>query len=176
MDKIAAQKLVPVSAAEPVRIDRRKSERFPFSAVALLIEPRSQARMSVRIADISLRGCYADALNAMPVGTKVSISIEHGSAQIKTGATVTYSLPGMGMGLSFEELAPDMKFILSRWIAEVDGGASSLSETEELTKSNRQEARSERPTLTRLIGLMVQKNLLTKSEGNGLLDELLREN
>lgn len=168
-------KSVPAPEVEAKIVERRRSERFPFSAVAELVEPLSLTRMAVRIADISVHGCYADGLNSMPVGTKVVISIAHANAQFKTGASVSYSLPGMGMGLSFEELSPKMASILSLWIADVQGETSPVLGAAEVEAAVQNPQRVERHILGRLISLMTRKNLLTQSEGTELLDELLHE-
>jgi hypothetical protein len=158
-------------------VERRKSERIPFSAVAQLVEPRSQTRLAARVADISHHGCYVDALNAMPVGTKVIITIEHSSSQLKTDASITYSMPGMGMGLSFQNLSFESKSLLGRWIAEARGEVFSPSKAvqAEATPALPKPPRDEKQILSRLIGLMVRKDLLTQSEGTDLLGEVLDE-
>ncbi len=131
--------------------------------------------MSIRVADISRHGCYADTLSAMPVGTKLTILIEHANAQLKTDATVIYLLPGMGMGLSFDALSPEMESILNRWIGEVRGEISPLPEAAEVNSAIQKYPRVERHILSRLISLMIRKTLLTQSEGKDLLNELLHE-
>jgi hypothetical protein len=175
MNQAGTRGRTPVSKKEAKSVERRSSDWLPFSAVAELVEPLSRTRMAVRIADMSNRGCYADALNAMPVGTKVSISITHANAQFQTCATVTYSLPGMGMGLSFDELSPKMEFILNRWIAEVRGEASPPPGATEVNAAIQKYEQIEQRVLSRLINLMIRKTLLTPSEGTHLLDELLHE-
>ena len=173
MNQDDARRQAPGSKNEPSPVEHRNSERLPFSAVAQLIEPHSQARMSVRVADISRHGCYADALNSMPVGTKLTISIAHANAEFKTDATVIYSLRGAGMGLSFDELSPEMESVLNRWIAEVRGEISPLPEAAEVNFAIQKYPQVERHILSRLISLMIRKALLTQSEGKDLLNELL---
>jgi hypothetical protein len=131
--------------------------------------------MTVRVADIGPSGCYADTVPVLPMGTKVTISIEHSNTQLKTDATVIYSLAGMGMGLSFNGLSPEMESILKRWIAEVRGEISPLPEAADVNSAIQKYPRVERHILSRLISLMIRKDLLTRSEGTDLLNELLRE-
>ena len=175
MSQYDTQRRAPGSKKELNAIERRGSERVPFSAVAHLLESHSQVRMTVRVADICRDGCYADTVSALSMGTKVTISIEHANAQLKTDATVTYSLQGMGMGLRFDELPPEMESILNRWIAEVRGEISPLPEAAEVNSAIQKYPRIERHILSRLISLMIRKAFLTQSEGTDLLNELLHE-
>ena len=109
--------------------DRRTANRHAFSAVAEVMDRQSGARMAVRIADISPSGCYADALNIFPAGTKVVILIRHADLEFKATATVIYALPSMGMGIRFKEISPDMRLILDKWIAEAQGEFSLATST-----------------------------------------------
>lgn len=153
--------------------DRRKSERFPFSAVAEVKELAASTRLSVRIADIGRHGCYADALNVFPVGTPVRLSISHGGCYLETSATVIYSRAGMGMGLNFPSLPVDMESTLEKWIAEA-GGNITPDEPPSVKKAITQPFPIERQILSRLITTMMSKGLLDSSEGTELLRELLK--
>ena len=43
--------------------ERRTSERFPFSAVTEIVDIASSTRITARVSDISLTGCYLDVIN-----------------------------------------------------------------------------------------------------------------
>ena len=155
--------------------ERRRSERFPFSAVAEVMDRRSGARMPVRIADISRDGCYADALNVFSAGTQVIISIRHGALEFKTTATVAYALPSMGMGLQFGETTPEMRSVLDGWIAEARGETATSFGPALLSSSDPKTPQSaDRRVLCHLLEVMMRKSLLTQTEGTDLLAELLR--
>jgi hypothetical protein len=154
--------------------ERRRSPRFPFSAVAEVMDRRSGARMPVRIADISQDGCYADALNVFPTGTHVVISIRHANLEFRTMATVAYALPSMGMGVQFAETTPEMRAVLERWIAEACGEIAVPFGAASLTGDAKAPRAGEQRVLHQLLELLIQKRLLTQTEGTDLLEELHR--
>jgi hypothetical protein len=155
--------------------DRRGSTRYGFSAVAEIMDRQSGARMAVRIADISWDGCYADALNVFPAGAQVIVLIRHGDLEFKTTATVIYALPSMGMGIRFKDMAPEMRPILQKWIAEAQGEFSMPFDTTSIESDARGAAGTDRKVLYRLLELLMRKRLLSETEGTALLQELLRE-
>lgn len=87
--------------------ERRGGVRYTVSADAILIDASSQTRLRGRAADISLTGCYLDAINLFPVGTNVGLRLTAAAHSFACEARVTYSLPGMGMGLAFTKISPD---------------------------------------------------------------------
>ena len=155
--------------------DRRSSERFSFSAIAEVMDRRSGARITVRIADIGKNGCYADSLNVFSVGTQVIMSIRHADVEFKTMATVVYAMPSMGMGLHFREVASEMRSILEKWISEARGEFSIPFSTDPLEGDAQAVQSPDRKVLHRLLELLVCKNLLTQEEGSELLEQLSHE-
>lgn len=154
--------------------DRRRSERFPFSAVAEVVDVDSHTRINARVSDFSRHGCYLDVINVFAAGTVVQVSIQHANLHLDVAATVVYSLPGMGMGLAFKPLSGPMESVLSRWVSGGNEEPSFEPDEPQATQSNQEYRRLERHILGRLIGLMMQKKMLTNVEGTELLDELLR--
>jgi|ERR1019366_435740 hypothetical protein len=155
---------------------RHTSERLPFSAVGELVDVVSHTRINARVSDISLSSCYFDVSNVFVPGTKVHVNISHGNLQFKAIGTVVYSLPGMGMGVTFDHVEPDMASVLQRWIAQVRGEIAPIAETPEVNLMIQNNPRVERHIPGRLIGLMMRKNMLTREEGVELLEEPLRDN
>jgi hypothetical protein len=153
--------------------DRRASERFPFSAVTEVVDISTATRITARVSDISLTGCYLDVINVFGPGTKIQINIRHGSLHFEANGAVVYSLPGMGMGITFNPVSQEMAAVLKRWIAEVKGDTAPLQASPEIINVIQNYPKVERHILGRLIGLMMQKNLLTAYEGTDLLKELL---
>jgi len=156
--------------------DRRIEERFPFSAVTEIVDRSTGTHIKARVSDISLTGCYLDMLNVFVADTKVEIRIRHASLVFEATGTVVYSMPRMGMGISFDPLAPEMVSVLQGWIARVRGGRTSVQESSEQEHTIRNYPRVERHILGRLISLMTRKGVLTSEEGTELLEELLHEN
>ncbi len=161
--------------------ERRRSERHPFSAVADVLEPISKAGVSVRIADLSLNGCYADSLTVFPIGTTVSLSIRHSGRHFETLARVVYAKTGMGMGLSFENLPIEMQSMLREWLSSSQENTATLFETSPVgplaqePPQTQVALRKEKLILSRLIELMMHKGQLTEVEGRELLQQLQQE-
>jgi PilZ domain len=155
--------------------ERRNTERFPFSAVTEIVDSLTRTRITARVSDISLTGCYLDVINVFSPGTKIEISIRHANLQFEATGSVVYSLSGMGMGISFNAIEPPMISILKRWIAQLRGDIAPIEAAPEVHKVIQNYPRVERHILGRLIGLMMQKNMLTAYEGTELLKELLLE-
>jgi hypothetical protein len=153
-------------------MDRRNSERSILSAVAEVTEQISKAKLSVRIGDLSLHGCYADSINVFPRGTRVQVSIRHAGSRLLANAKVVYSKPSMGMGLSFEDLSVESGAILQSWIAGVTGETAPAMETESPKQAVEQARHPEQQTLFILINMMMRKGLITSFEGSELLQEL----
>jgi PilZ domain len=156
--------------------ERRISERFTFSAVAEAIDLSSRVRVTARVSDISRTGCYLDIINIFGPGTRVQLNISHANMQFDAVATVAYSIPGMGMGVTFTSVDPEMSAILEQWIAEASGEIAPLCDDLPINRIVQDYPRVERHILGRLIGLMMSKKMLAHEEGADLLDELLREN
>ena len=140
--------------------ERRASERFPFSAVTEIVDIASATRITARVSDVSLTGCYLDVINVFSPGTKIQINIRHGSLQFEATGTVVYSLPGMGMGITFNPVGPDMASVLKRWIAQVKGDTAPIEAAPEVKRAIENYPKVERHVIGRLIGLMMQKNML----------------
>jgi len=153
--------------------DRRSAERFPFSAVTEIVDLVSATRITARVSDISLSGCYLDVINVFVPGTRIQINIRHGNLHFEATGSVVYSLPGMGMGITFNPVDSEMATVLNRWIAQVKGDNAPIEAAPEVAQTIQNYPKVERHVLGRLIGLMMQRNMLTAYEGTELLKELL---
>jgi PilZ domain len=108
-------------------IDRKKTlktrkeravRRCPFVASAEVVDTNSDTRLSARISELGIGGCYVDAMNPFPEGTVVTVRILRDSGAFETKGKVVYCHPGCGMGLSFAEIEPSQRSILEEWLAE----------------------------------------------------------
>ena len=87
---------------------------------AEVVELPHGARMSARISDVSPTGCYIDTLNPVPKNSKVRLRITHRDEVFEALGRVVYVSPGLGMGVTFEGVAPEQLDRLVRWLGETD--------------------------------------------------------
>jgi hypothetical protein len=97
---------------------QRCEPRYPFIASAELLEENSGARMSSRISDLSLNGCYVDTINPLPGGTLVHLRIFTETHAFEAPATVVHSQAFLGMGMKFHEVQPESAQVLRLWLPE----------------------------------------------------------
>jgi hypothetical protein len=97
--------------------ERRRSERYPFFASAELIEKESDVRITTRLSELGLYGCYLDMMNPFPKGTSVLIKISEGEAKFEAQATVVYSQANMGMGVAFQNVEERYLAVLQKWMS-----------------------------------------------------------
>lgn len=94
----------------------RREPRYPFIASAELLEENSGSRMSTRISDLSLGGCYVDTVNPLPDGTLVRLKIFTQTHSFEAPATVVYSHTHLGMGMKFGDVQPKHEEVLRLWL------------------------------------------------------------
>src|SRR6266436_9983009 len=99
--------------------EHRLAPRLPFLTEAEVMEPLAGARLKTRLSDLSLRGCYVDTLHPLPVGARIRLRAVRSKIILEVLATVIYSEPRLGMGVSFTQLSPEQKSILENWLADV---------------------------------------------------------
>src|SRR5450759_2547156 len=88
--------------------EKRTVPRYSLMATVEVVEPVS----SVRISELSRKGCYVDALNNLPPQTPVNIRISRGSGTFTSPGKILYVQEGMGMGLAFVEPPADQLKLL----------------------------------------------------------------
>jgi hypothetical protein len=179
--------------------ERRSEPRYPFAAMAEATETRSNTRISGRISDIGIGGCYFEVMSPFAIGADLKVRITRNEQTLTAKAKVLYSTGGMGMGLIFTGVDPDQRHILHHWVGELSGsGVSPLAphdaETAALpapdaaseTTNSGSEVVFEAPgaaqrhesndnprvVLTELITLLMRNRMLTDSEGKSLLRKL----
>ena len=137
------------------------------------MEQQSRVRITGRASDLSRGGCYVDSVSCLPVGSVVYIRLRHSGATFQSKAMITYSLPGMGMGIAFSNIAEDQIAIVSKWIAEISGESVADPQIESkeigsifgLEHQTPTDSPSEwREAMAELIGLLTKKQVLTEEE------------
>ena len=96
--------------------ERRRVPSLPFVASAEVVDHNSKVRMSVRVSELSLYGCYVDTINPLPKGASVFIKIFTAADFIEANAMVAYVHPNLGMGISFSNVDPHFLPILQVWL------------------------------------------------------------
>jgi hypothetical protein len=98
--------------------DRRRTPRYPFVASAELSENAVQTRLFARVTEISMNGCYLDMINPLPVGTEIFVKIFTSEDFFESAATVVYSQPKLGVGLTFHDVSRHFLPSLQKWLLE----------------------------------------------------------
>jgi hypothetical protein len=70
--------------------ERRRTIRYPLVASAELSEEKSQTHLSARVTELSLYGCYFDAINPFPVSTRIVVKIVSRLVFFEAHGTVVY--------------------------------------------------------------------------------------
>lgn len=85
--------------------ERRREERVPLS-LEVRWEVLSGRHASARISDISLSGCYVEALAPVSLGEKVRLEVLMPTGRwLALRGQIVYKHPNLGFGLRFDELS-----------------------------------------------------------------------
>ena len=99
--------------------NQRSVLRCPLVASAEMTDLHSGTRLSARISELSVGGCYVDALTPFPEGTLVKLRIIRDQGAFESNGKVVYTHANFGMGIAFTNVASDQRSILEGWIAEI---------------------------------------------------------
>jgi PilZ domain len=141
--------------------ERRIASRRPVSAAAVVVDTHASLRLEARCSDLSMQGCYVDTLNPFPLGTDSHIELQMDGAVVATRARVNCSHAGMGMGLSFQELTPDQKSVLSKWLTNERVERQWTGRASEIVK---QAESLDRTAAIELIQILLSKGILSKTD------------
>lgn len=106
------------AASTPHYPERRRFPRYPFITSVEVLELSSEARLSARISELGLGGCYVDTLNPFPEGTLVRLRLVRDKGVFETAGKVIYNHAGMGMGVAFTDMTPQQRAVIESWLAE----------------------------------------------------------
>ena len=159
--------------------ERRRHLRFPFTVDAEAIEHQTQAKVRGRTSDLSLGGCYIDAMTPFPVGTVVQIRLTKGGVIFSADAVVKHTKMGLGMGVAFTAAAPQQVRIFQKWLNDLSGKSSpEPADAEQSSAQNLSAAaagdssRGYDLVLGELILALVRKGVLSEKEGKAMLQKL----
>jgi hypothetical protein len=97
--------------------ERRAVRRHPFVALAELTGVGSNQRVAAQTTQLSSTGCYLGAVNPFPEGARIRIRLMKDSETFEASARVQHVHAEFGMGVIFEEVAPEQQRILDSWLA-----------------------------------------------------------
>lgn len=157
--------------------ERRRNLRFPLVAIVEVVDIKSKAKISGRINDLGLGGCYVDTLSPFPVDASVRVVIKRDAQSFAAEGKVVYSQNGMGMGIGFTSATRGDVRLFQQWILELSGkgtmqpAAPQQADPAEAGAASRREIQE---VLSDLIQVLMRKNLLSNVEGKTLLKDLPR--
>jgi hypothetical protein len=104
---------------------RRVNPRFPFFADAE-VTLRDGTGVRAQLAELSSRGCYIDALEPIPIRSKLHLRICDGMSTCELQGKVLYVHSGggfgiFGMGVLFEEMRPEQNSAIDTWLRKLSG-------------------------------------------------------
>jgi hypothetical protein len=164
------------------KLRRRSQHRQPFTASAMIFEPKSETLLRARTTDLGPDGCFIDTLNPFAPGVMVKVRIDKSGASFEAWARVVYSLASMGMGLVFHAVAPEQLWVLHEWLGVVGGAllpelslppaAAEYPAAQFLVTDRQKDVHCE--ALSRLIAELMAQELLSQEKGNAILQTLNR--
>jgi hypothetical protein len=158
---------VKMAAAE-----RREARRYAFICPAELIDLAGSTRISARTADLSLRGCYIDTLNPLPLGTRVRLQLTKNDQRVEFRAEVTSYHMGSGMGLIFEGLTPAQTDTVVSWLEGTSPAADAAFRAASSGGLKQNASKPNARFAAKLLKLLERKGILTRSEAADLLRDI----
>lgn len=98
-----------LSAASASPSNRRRRARHKISFNLELRDERTNVPLRVNATDISGNGCYIETIMPMAVGTPLKVNFWMEEEHVNTSAIVRTCDPGVGMGIEFLGLMPDLQ-------------------------------------------------------------------
>ena len=96
---------------EPIPIPNRQFERFnSYRDLQVNYEGYSE-EIPVRVPDISTRGMFINTPHQFPQGAVLNVKfiLTRSNTEIAARAEVRYNLPGVGVGIEFIDIAPELQ-------------------------------------------------------------------
>jgi hypothetical protein len=98
---------------------QRSVRRCPLVASAEVTDLYSGMRLSARISELGVGGCYVDALTPFPEGTLIKLRIIRDEGVFESNGKVVYTHSNCGMGVAFTNVTSDQRSILEAWIRSI---------------------------------------------------------
>jgi len=92
---------VSVGNSIPPAVERRRSPRYRCQGSAHLRQTGGGVATWATFTDISLHGCYVEAMSTFRVGTELELTIEVNGFRVESRGEVRVAYPNLGMGICF---------------------------------------------------------------------------
>jgi len=96
--------------------NKRRFSRHRIYFSIEFCDERVNTQIRTRATDISGAGCYVETMQPMAVGTILHIEFWMDSEKVATSGIVRAHDPGVGMGIEFTGLVPDMQIRLQDYL------------------------------------------------------------
>ena len=93
----------------------KRGLRFPFSADGEIVLESTRERISARVTELSLRGCFLETSRSLKEHQHIRVKIWHLTEYFEALAKVLYLAP-TGVGGIFSDLNPHSRSVLQAWI------------------------------------------------------------
>ena len=150
--------------------ERRSEPRTTLIAQAEVADIASGVKLSARVSDLSMSGCYLDALTPLPEGSDVHLRIAFNNERLALRAKIRFSHPGLGMGVQFEALTGEQIQTLHNWLVAI--GAKRPVRAVTAPARPAASDKDPRKVLQELIGTLNRKGILNEGEAAQLLAKL----
>jgi hypothetical protein len=108
----------PAPSASPS--NRRRRARHKISFNLELRDERTNVPLRVTATDISGNGCYVETIMPMAAGTALKVDFWMEDEHVNSSAIVRTCDPGVGMGIEFLSLTPDLQDRFQSLLAKLD--------------------------------------------------------
>ena len=98
---------------------KRAAPRYPFSARAIIVEPIARSEVSATTSDISVKGCFLESVDPLPINTVIQISIEQSTETFETWGRIAHVQEGGGIGVAFFDTTAEQQLRIEKWVAEL---------------------------------------------------------
>lgn len=99
--------------------NRRYCIRYPFAVEAVSLDLESGVRAEGITSDISLGGVFVCTSKALPVKSRIRITLKRKDEKIEALGVVRVVKPRIGMGIEFIDVESPYDEVLARWIEQL---------------------------------------------------------
>jgi len=96
--------------------ERRRTPRYPFTGSVEMRQGASEDKITAKVSELSLNGCYIETEHPYPVGTALAVKVFTPTEFFEAQASVLYVEEKTGMGLMFRETKPYYIAVLRKWL------------------------------------------------------------
>jgi hypothetical protein len=96
--------------------ERRRTPRYPFTGSVEMRQAASEDKITAKVRELSLNGCYVETVSPYPVGTALGVKVFTPTEFFEAQASVIFVDENQGMGLMFRETRPYFVAVLRKWL------------------------------------------------------------